>query len=80
MAETPRTGRPKHFDARLIVNINDALDAAINAKVKAMNEAAEKAGKIDRVDRSAIVRACLAKCLAAELREVAQQKPAASKP
>ncbi len=74
MAETPRTGRPKHFDARLIVNINDALDAAINAKVKAMNEAAEKAGKIDRVDRSAVVRACLAKCLAAEL------KAAASKP
>jgi len=80
MADAPRTGRPKHFDARLIVNINDALDKAINAKVEAMNAAAEKAGKIDRVDRSTVVRACLAKCLAAELRDLAQRKPATSKP
>ena len=80
MADTPRTGRPKRYDARLIVNVNETLDKAINAKVEALNAAAEKAGKIDRVDRSTVVRACLAKCLAAELRDLAQRKPAASKP
>jgi len=73
MTDTPRTGRPKHYDSRLIVNINDALDKAINAKVAALNAEAERTGKVDRVDRSAIVRACLAKCLAAELKAVAAQ-------
>lgn len=76
MADAPKTGRPKHYDTRLIVNINDALDAALDAKVAAMNEAAAKAGKAERYDRSTIVRGCLAKCLAAELRS---PKPA-SKP
>ena len=68
MPDAPRTGRPKHYDTRLIVNISTALDAALDAKVKALNAAAERDGKVDRYDRSSVVRACLARCLAAELR------------
>lgn len=71
MSDAPKTGRPKHYDTRLIVNINTALDAALDAKVEAMNAAAESAGKVERYDRSTVVRACLAKCLAAELRKPA---------
>lgn len=74
MSDAPRTGRPKHYDTRLIVNVSDALDRAIDARVKRLNEEAERDGKVDRYDRSSVVRACLARCLAAELRS---PKPAA---
>lgn len=66
--DAPRTGRPKRYDTRLIVNVSDALDRAIDARVKRLNEEAERDGKVDRYDRSSVVRACLARCLAAELR------------
>jgi metal-responsive CopG/Arc/MetJ family transcriptional regulator len=52
---------------RLVVSVPEAMLDALDAKVAA-------AQTVDPIDRGAVVRACLAKCLAAEL------KAAASKP
>ncbi len=66
-------GRPALGMKRLAVSVPETMIEAIDARIASTRG-------LDAVDRGAVVRACLAKCLAAELREVAQQKPAASKP
>lgn len=70
---TKRKGRPALGMKRLVVSVPEAMLDALDAKVAA-------AQTVDPIDRGAVVRACLAKCLAAELRDLAQRKPATSKP
>ena len=74
-------GRPSRgLTRKIVVKITPALEDAIEARVKAANDEAQRKGSVELIDRSAIVRACLAKCFAAELRDLAQRKPATSKP
>lgn len=60
-------GRPKLGMVRLAVSVPQSMINAIEARIAASQG-------IEAVDRGAVVRACLAKCLADELRA---PKPAA---
>lgn len=69
----PRAGRPSRgLSAKIVVKIPPALLKALDARVIALNDAARAKGSFEVVDRSTIVRACLAKCLATELRDAAK--------
>jgi hypothetical protein len=61
-------GRPKLELERLTVSVPRTMIDAIDARI-----AGSKG--IEAVDRGAVVRACLAKCLAAELKAGAAAKP-----
>ena len=54
-------GRPKLGLKRLAVSVPQSMLDALDARIEA-------AKTVEPLDRGAIVRACLAKCLAAELR------------
>jgi hypothetical protein len=71
--DKPRAGRPSRgLSEKIVVKIPPALRDALDARVAALNAEAERKGGIEVFDRSTVVRACLAKCLAAELKASAK--------
>lgn len=73
-SEKPRAGRPSRgLSEKIVVKLPRALRLALDERVRVLNAEAEAKGA-ETIDRSTVVRACLAKCLAAELRA---PKPAA---
>ena len=72
-SDKPRAGRPSRgLSEKIVVKIPPALLKALDARVAALNAEAERKG-VEEIDRSTVVRGCLAKCLAAELRAAASK-------
>lgn len=65
---TRRAGRPSRgLSEKIVVKITPALLKALDARVESASARAELADG-EAIDRSTVVRRCLSKCLAAELR------------